>query len=86
MWVVEIDPSEADRIREQASGCLKKSFADWLFWRHSEPNTPNSPPFFAGQVPTSYQKRGDLYAPYALPGCSLSLSLFFFKLQEGLRS
>lgn len=33
VWVVEIDPSEADRIREQ--------------------------------VPTSYQKRGDLYAPYA---------------------
>ncbi|CAK9014427.1 unnamed protein product [Durusdinium trenchii] len=33
VWVVEVDPSEADRIREQ--------------------------------VPTSYQKRGDLYAPYA---------------------
>jgi len=33
VWVVEVDPAEADRIREQ--------------------------------VPTSYQKRGDLYAPYA---------------------
>lgn len=33
VFVVEVDPSEADRIREQ--------------------------------VPTSYQKRGDLYAPYA---------------------
>ncbi|CAJ1361711.1 unnamed protein product [Effrenium voratum] len=36
VWVVEVDPAEADRIREQ--------------------------------VPTSYQKRGDLYAPYAQLG------------------
>jgi len=33
VWVAEVDPSQADRIREQ--------------------------------VPTSYQKRADLYVPYA---------------------
>ena len=43
----------------------------WFWTSHPELWSP----FFAGvEVPTSYQKRGDLYAPYALLGC---LSILF---------